>query len=349
VDTKSPLPAHVVDVRTESRGFDRARRTPPHVVSLTQDEKEVVDWLASGLLERFETVEHPQFLSAVAVTAHELPRRLRSELVAHRTREDNGALLFTGMTVDDERIGPTPVAVRQLSSQSTIREDTWFLLFASLLGDPFGWSFYRNGSLLHDLCPDPAAEGMQSGNGWGNELQWHVEEAYHAYWPDHLGLMCLRNPQSTATTIAQMADVNLPAHHAEILRRPLYSVRADDGSSASAGAGRAIDGVKDVPVLFGADDSPYVRVDPGFMVTPEDPNARDALECLYAEVTAKLQSIVLQPGEMLFLDNRRVVHGREVLHARFDGRDRWLRRVWTTSDIRKSRHRRSSAHDRAIH
>jgi enduracididine beta-hydroxylase len=57
---------------------------------------------------------------------------------------------------------------------------------------------------------------------------------------------------------------------------------------------------------------------------------------------------VLEPGDMLFVDNFRAVHGRRPFSARFDGRDRWLKRINVTRDLRKSRRVRGSRESRVI-
>jgi hypothetical protein len=41
--------------------------------------------------------------------------------------------------------------------------------------------------------------------------------------------------------------------------------------------------------------------------------------------------------DLCFLDNRNVVHGREPFTPRYDGRDRWLKRVNVVSDLRRTR------------
>lgn len=66
-----------------------------------------------------------------------------------------------------------------------------------------------------------------------------------------------------------------------------------------------------VPILYGVEEAPYLRIDPYFM-----------------DKTA--------PGEILFLDNCRAVYGRKSFRARFDGTDRWLKRLNVTRDLRKS-------------
>ncbi len=53
--------------------------------------------------------------------------------------------------------------------------------------------------------------------------------------------------------------------------------------------------------------------------------------------------MALEPGDLLIIDNYRAVNGRKPFQARYDGRDRWLKRIGVTRDLRKSRAARSSA------
>jgi hypothetical protein len=40
---------------------------------------------------------------------------------------------------------------------------------------------------------------------------------------------------------------------------------------------------------------------------------------------------------VLFVDNYRAVHGRRPFTARYDGTDRWLKRIGVSRDLRRSR------------
>jgi L-asparagine oxygenase len=48
----------------------------------------------------------------------------------------------------------------------------------------------------------------------------------------------------------------------------------------------------------------------------------------------------LTPGEIIFIDNRRAVHGRSPFFPRYDGNDRHLIRCFATLDYEKSEYAR---------
>ena len=56
--------------------------------------------------------------------------------------------------------------------------------------------------------------------------------------------------------------------------------------------------------------------------------AKAALDRLEAAIERKCTSVKLVPGDVLLLDNRRTVHSRSSFSPAYDGKDRWLQRVW---------------------
>ena len=65
-------------------------------------------------------------------------------------------------------------------------------------------------------------------------------------------------------------------------------------------------------------------------------------------VDDNIQEVPLQPGDCIFIDNYRVVHGRNAFKARYDGTDRWLKRINLTRDLRKSQGSRGGCEMRVI-
>jgi alpha-ketoglutarate-dependent taurine dioxygenase len=80
----------------------------------------------------------------------------------------------------------------------------------------------------------------------------------------------------------------------------------------------------------------------------EDTESERALRNIIAEIDRKIERVILEPGDILFIDNFRVVHGRDAFKAEYNGRGRWLKRVNITRDLRKSRVARASRQSRII-
>jgi hypothetical protein len=102
--------------------------------------------------------------------------------------------------------------------------------------------------------------------------------------------------------------------------------------------------------MFGHPQSPYIRVDPYFMLRVEDNEpAQLAVESLIKSIDTVLTDVVMHPGDILFIDNYKAVHGRKPFNPRYDGTDRWLKRINVTRDLRKSRSARMSCTSRIIY
>ncbi|MGW6529416.1 TauD/TfdA family dioxygenase [Streptomyces venezuelae] len=97
-------------------------------------------------------------------------------------------------------------------------------------------------------------------------------------------------------------------------------------------------------MLFGSPDDPYLRIDPAYMSPAAgDASAQRAYENITALIEEGLHHVVLEPSSLLLVDNYQAVHGRKPFAAAYDGRDRWLKRVNITRDLRRSRAVRQSA------
>jgi hypothetical protein len=94
-----------------------------------------------------------------------------------------------------------------------------------------------------------------------------------------------------------------------------------------------------VSVLYGDRLDPFLRYDLDLMVG-ETPAARRALELVRELVHDVKRELVVEPGSLLILDNRRSVHARSVFQASYDGRDRWLQRLAVVRDLEASMHDR---------
>lgn len=318
---------------------------------LLPDEVEDLRILVKGAASLYRSVEELDFLDRASTYAQELPRRLRSALNFFRITDSHALCKISGYPIDDSKIGPTPAHWRRDPERSTAKEEEVFLLLCgALLGDPIGWASQREGLICQDIVPIKGDEQKQIGSNSEQELSWHTEDAFHPYRSDYVGLMCIRNPDEVPTTVASIDDVRLGAMQLKKLFEPRFVIHRDEAHLQHAEeADHGLDDArKRVPVLFGDPRSPYICLDPQFMDCPEDQEAQDAFDSLVRAIDHALTGIVLRPGDVLFIDNYKAVHGRSPFKARFDGTDRWLKRINVARDLRKSRCARRTATSRVI-
>ncbi|HEY2443527.1 MAG TPA: guanitoxin biosynthesis L-enduracididine beta-hydroxylase GntD [Streptosporangiaceae bacterium] len=341
-----------------------------HRYDISRDDLISIRSLVESITNKYSTTEDPGFLSVVAAYAHELPRDLREFLVSFRLAEEAAVCVIGGYPVDGHQIGPTPSHwARPVEHSPTLDMDIFLVLCGCILGEPIAWSTQQDGHLVHDVLPIREHAGEQLDSGSRRLLSWRTAEAFHPLRPDYVGLACLRNPGDVETTYASLDGIALPSDVMDILRLPIFPIRPDLGhlpyhrwpagsqQRSAELTERCYEWMTEidahpprVAVLSGADDRPYLRIDPYYMdLTRVGEAAKNAFRQLSRGIDASIRGYALQAGEILILDNYRAVHGRRAFQARFDGTDRWLRRLSVTRDLRKSRARRVSADSRVIY
>ena len=206
------------------------------------------------------------------------------------------------------------------------------------LGKPWPQNMY--GHLLGDVTD----QGKQVGDptARGNELG-GIKLGFHCDGSDLVGLMCLRNGVSGGLS----AVCNSVALHNELVRqRPdlaaemylpqPYDLRGEQKPGAK--------GWYTVPVftewngrLFVRLISPYILASQRHADAPRlTDKAREALAWLDEHAESNAWSVVMdfQPGDMQFINNYHVLHGRtEYVDDRAAGKIRHLKRLWLETDV----------------
>ena len=313
-------------------------------LSLSPADGSAVRMLADQVVTSF--VGGPQDrLHLVALLCQDLPVKLRRTLVDFRLSGDGG-LVIAGLPIDDDDLGSSPpVTTAPTRHDELARADAMLLLIASFLGYPVSQAGVDDGRLVRDVSPKPGHETTQLGSSSSGELMWHNEDAYHPLRPDWICLLCLRNPDRTATSFARIVDVPLDEPTRSLLFEPRFHIEPDSSNTASTNAAVP----PPVSVLSGDPNRPFIRLDPAFMTrSPADEASGEALEKVIKAIDQGLQNVSLAPGEIMIIDNLRSVHGRRPFTARYNGTDRWLRVVHATADLRRSEGFRTGDDGRAV-
>lgn len=301
-----------------------------------------VDQLVETLTEfrddAFSPVE-PDFYDKYPDCHELLPAGLRGFLAEFR-RTDAPFCQIHGFPIDDSVVGPTPDHwMRPEGYDSTAGSDTYLAMVGTALGYPFAWATLQYGRLIQDIFPIRGDERRESGHGSEEFLKFHTDDAFRPDSADYLLLFGIRNYDRVPTFVAAVRDVELSAADQRILSEPRFHIVPDDehirqleahapDDPALATAIEMRDHPRPVPVLYGDLTDPQVRFDLPFMrCVGDDPRAIRALDALRAELERVRRPLVGAAGTVLVLGNRKVVHARDSFTARYDGSDRWLRKL----------------------
>ncbi|WP_079154747.1 guanitoxin biosynthesis L-enduracididine beta-hydroxylase GntD [Streptomyces subrutilus] len=339
-------------------------------IELLPDERHRVAALAHEYARDSADLDARRSLQLAALMSHELPRSLRRVLTDFRlSGAPHAGFLISGLLIDENALGPTPTRYQERPDRPELRHaDAVLRLVGSLLGEPFSFSSQQRGRLILDLYPVRGHEFDQLGSGSTAMLDWHTEDAFHPHRADWMMLLGLRNHDAVATTFAAMQDVELSEEHRAVLFEKRFAILPDqshtksfnqatgaaDATEAAHGEQfRRIDTMANRPepiaLLDGDPAAPWLRVDPPFMHSnPLDPLAAEAQDALLAAIEAKLTDVTIGNGDLFVIDNKRAVHGRRPFAARYDGTDRWLKRINLTADLRRSAGSRRGDHGRAV-
>lgn len=282
-----------------------------------------------------DRLDSHQLMVDCAVALRAVSSELLTTLLDFRVSSStDGVLLLRGLPLDDP-LPPTPAdgyfegAWGELAV-STVAQ----LIVTSAFGDVIAYEDEKRGRLMQDISPVPGAETQQENTG-SILLELHTEDGFHPHKPHFISLMCLRGDHDRqARTVAGGVRAVLPRldpAHVEVLHQPLYRIRvASSFTGSDGGSGRYS---APLPVLSGSTVDPDLCVDFHAM-EPMTEAAAQAFEAFRAVMLRSLVGAVLQPGDLLVIDNRKAVHGRTGFAPRYDGHDRWLRRCFAVTDIR---------------
>ena len=325
----------------------------PAILKIGTNEIKELNALLEDLANKYNSADDKEFIQNSCIYAHLLPERIKLFLNDFRITEDKAACVIKGYPIDNNDIGSTPPHWRESSkTKNTLKEEILFVLYSSILGDVFGWSTEQEGKLIQDVLPIKGDEKKQLNSASEELIFWHTEDSFQQYAPDYLGLFCLKNFENAATTFASINSVDISDKDKEILFEERFVIKPDNAhqqeNNSSAETFNVPKPIK-TSILFGDKNSPYLRIDPYFMDRSQESNEEKvALDNLIEQFDKVIDDVILEPGDALFVDNFRGIHGRKPFYAKYNGDDRWLKRVRITRDLRKSRGLRKSSNYRII-
>lgn len=282
----------------------------------------------------YASFDAPEFVAAVNNIAPELPDGLREAMRPPETSA--GIAVIDGVPLLRGHLGHTPYDrkhVLELTGNPgarvrSLEADIGLILLSRLAGEPFGWEGDHDGQaftrIVNNIMPIKGKEREQLSANSEVALNSHSEDPFSADRADLLAIACLRNPYAAATTVSSLHNIEISDKDREQLARNVVPILADglydqDYSQPLPAP---------VPILSEFDDRQFLRYDPDYTVLDAaDPEFQASYARVHQALEAGRGGVVLEPGQLLLIDNNTVVHGREPFIAGYDGKDRWLKRV----------------------
>lgn len=199
-------------------------------------------------------------------------------------------------------------------------------------GFPISYIQEQEGRLIQNILPVHKTESQQISTSSKIELHLHTETAFHPYKPTYVLLLCLRGDKGAITTYSLAEDIlsELTDNEISILQQPWFITSIDDSFRTK--------GEPDMELITQILRFPSSPSDIEFtfdwaLMRGTNDDATMALSSVRSAIAKTTREIILEAGDLLVINNKRAVHGRKSFQARYDGSDRWVKRLLTISPL----------------
>jgi L-asparagine oxygenase len=296
-----------------------------HIIELTNDEIEVMKELVMNISENPSISPDLYCLQVKSASTH-VPQRIYTLLqnFAHKG-SNTGFLLIRRIPVGE--IPSTPENNNCKIGEQTILAKIQSI-FVSVISNMIAYEAEGYGRLFQDVIPVKSMEKNQTSISSSVELEIHTEQAFSKLRPDILSLACLRGNAKAYTYILPVHSIinNVSQTELEMLKTPLWNTGVD--LSFKLNGHEFIEGdIRGPMSIIRGDNAPLLVFDQDLMtgITNESNEMIQKIVDIYYKHRLYHN---LTPGEIIFIDNNRAVHGRSPFSPNYDGLDRFLVRCF---------------------
>lgn len=270
-----------------------------------------------------------------------VPDRIRKNLMDFAKHgSKTGYLLIKNAPLDKNEIPDTPKNNNyQIGEKLEITCIQAILL--NVIGEIIAYEAECNGHLFQDIVPNKLMAKNQTSLGSKIELEIHTEQAFSKLRPDILSLSCVRGDLNAFTHILPVQTIldNVTEYERELLKKPLWKTGVDLSFKLNDHEFIEGDIRGPMPIINGTQNDPILIFDQDLMtgITEEANNLLKKIIDIYYKNKLRHN---LKPGEIIFVDNRRAVHGRSPFFPKYDGKDRFLVRCFAVFNYESTKYAR---------
>lgn len=296
-----------------------------HIIELTDDEIEIMKKLAM-IINTSPSLTPELYCSQVNIASIHVPERINTLLqnFAHKGT-NTGFLLIRRIHIDE--LPSTPENNNCKIGEQTVLAKIQSIL-VSVISNMIAYEAEGYGRLYQDVIPVKSMEKNQTSISSSVELEIHTEQAFSKLRPDILSLACLRGNEKAYTYILPVRSIinNVTETELEMLKTPLWNTGVD--LSFKLNGHEFIEGdIRGPMSIIIGDKDPLLVFDQDLM-TGITESSNEMIKKIVDIYYKHRLSHNLTPGEIVFIDNNRAVHGRSPFTPNYDGLDRFLVRCF---------------------
>ncbi|MDN3487084.1 TauD/TfdA family dioxygenase [Pseudoalteromonas sp. APC 3224] len=309
-----------------------------NILKINEDEKKQILDIIEQCALNYSIVEFDEFYFSCWKLFPTLPQTLLAKLFELKKGNKTNHLLIKGLPLPSDILA-TPSSKGTEHDESTLFARKLLSILVSGLGYIYNFEGKKHFDYIDDVFPLFKDRNQQLGS---NKcfLEWHVEDGFHDAKADFVALLCLREDPQAKTYLFEAKNIDLDKSLEEELQKKQFLIKKD---TTFSNASENVEENQVCSVLNGGVDKEIV-FDPPFTACLTE-SAQKAFTELQKSISRNKKTVVLEKGDLLIFDNRRVVHARSNYQPKYDGNDRWLLRCLLLESTWKARQYTSeSAH-----
>lgn len=309
-----------------------------NVLRINEDERKQILATVEQCILNYSIAGFDEFYFSCWKQFPNLPQTLLVKLFELKKGNRAHHILIKGLPLPSD-IHATPSCKGTEHGESTLFARKLLSILVSSLGYIYNFEGKKHFDYIDDVFPLFKDRNQQLGS---NKcfLEWHVEDGFHEAKADFVALFCLREDPQAETYIFEVKDIDLEKPLEEELQKKQFLIKKDTTFSPTS---EDVEESQVCSVLNGNLDKEIV-FDPPFTTCLTE-SAQKAFTELQKSINRNKKTVVLEKGDLLIFDNRRVAHARSSYQPKYDGSDRWLLRCLLLESTWKAREYTSeSAH-----
>ena len=304
-----------------------------YTIHFTQEESKLLQDLACKIGVS-PSLNPEEFCKEAKELSYQIPERIREHLIEFAEKSSQTGYLLIQTGIENDVL--TPVNNRLKVGENTELAKIQAILIHTI-SEMIAYEAEGLGCLFQDVLPVKSMSHEQTSVGSNTELEIHTEQAFSKLRPDILCLACLRGDPNALTYILPLHKIMDQMNTKEklLLREHLWKIGVDL-SFKLHGKGFAEGEIRGpMPIIYGDENDPHLIFDQDLMFSFNETGEYllKKIENIYYRDRFQHN---LTPGEIILIDNRRAVHGRSPFFPKYDGKDRFLVRCFSTFDYEKS-------------